>query len=211
MKFKWEPLLLMLAVVALGLWLVWGPGERAGMPESRPGARLLELRMGYQKGALEVVTDPGTNESTFRFLFRDGSASEVLTEREVRAVLPAEVVDRAAEAQTNWLFRVMNITSWASVAWVGLGLLAQAAFSARFLIQWIISEKERKSVVPEIFWWMSLAGGIGLFVYFAWRQDIVGVLGQSSGLVIYARNLRLIHKQRRRDRRKREAGAPTPR
>lgn len=207
MKMKWEPLLLMLAVVALGLWLVWGPGERAGMPEARPGARLLELRIGYQKGALEVVTDPASGEATFRFLFRDGSASAVLSEGAVRATLPGEVVDRAARAETNWLFRVMNITSWTSVAWVGLGLLAQAAFSARFLIQWIVSEKERKSVVPEVFWWMSLAGGIGLFVYFAWRQDIVGVLGQSSGLVIYARNLRLIHKQKRRERRKRESGA----
>jgi len=206
MKMKWEPLLLMLAVIALGLWLVWGPGERAGMPEARPGARLLDLRLGYQKGALEVVTTSPSNETSFRFLFRDGSASPVLTESQVREVLPAEVVARAARAETNWLFRVMNITSWTSVVWVGLGLLAQAAFSARFLIQWIVSEKERKSVVPEIFWWMSLAGGIGLFVYFAWRQDIVGVLGQSSGLVIYARNLRLIHKQKRREKRKREAG-----
>jgi lipid-A-disaccharide synthase-like uncharacterized protein len=66
------------------------------------------------------------------------------------------------------------------------------------MIQWIVSERQKQSVVPEAFWWLSLAGGIALFAYFAWRQDIVGVLGQTSGVVIYARNIRLIHKRRRR-------------
>jgi len=61
-----------------------------------------------------------------------------------------------------------------------------------------VSEKQRESVVPEAFWWLSLVGGVFLFVYFVWRQDIVGVLGQSSGVVIYARNLWLIRKRRRR-------------
>ncbi|HBS28641.1 MAG TPA: hypothetical protein DEB06_04120 [Phycisphaerales bacterium] len=196
----------MLAVIALGLWLVWGPGERAGTPEPRPGARLLDLRIGYQRGVLEVVPDSASGH-TFRFLFRDGSASPVLSEGAVRAVLPAEAVDRVLRTETNWVFRVLNITSWGSLLWVGIGLAAQAAFSARFLIQWIVSEKERRSVIPELFWWISLVGGVGLFAYFAWRQDIVGVLGQSSGLVIYARNLRLIHKQRRRDRRRSAAQA----
>ncbi|MEL7472603.1 MAG: lipid-A-disaccharide synthase N-terminal domain-containing protein, partial [Planctomycetota bacterium] len=67
--------------------------------------------------------------------------------------------------------------------------------------QWVVSEKKRQSVVPEAFWWLSLVGGAALFTYFVWRRDIVGVLGQSTGVVIYARNLRLIHKQRRRERR----------
>jgi lipid-A-disaccharide synthase-like uncharacterized protein len=54
--------------------------------------------------------------------------------------------------------------------------------------------------VPEIFWWFSFAGGLFLFVYFVWRKDIVGVLGQATGVVIYARNLRLIYKQHARAR-----------
>jgi lipid-A-disaccharide synthase-like uncharacterized protein len=74
-------------------------------------------------------------------------------------------------------------------------------------IQWLVSEKEKRSVVPEIFWWLSLVGGVTLFAYFAWRQDPVGILGQSSGLVIYARNLRLIYKQRRRAGREAESAA----
>jgi lipid-A-disaccharide synthase-like uncharacterized protein len=66
-------------------------------------------------------------------------------------------------------------------------------------VQWIVSEKNRRSEVPVLFWWFSLFGGICLFAYFVWRVDIVGVLGQSTGVVIYARNLRLIHKTRERE------------
>ncbi|HCT44595.1 MAG TPA: hypothetical protein DF699_05235 [Phycisphaerales bacterium] len=65
-------------------------------------------------------------------------------------------------------------------------------------VQWIISERSRISTVPEIFWWFSFIGGVCLFTYFVWRVDIVGVLGQSTGIVIYARNLKLIHKEKQR-------------
>ncbi|MCC6677363.1 MAG: lipid-A-disaccharide synthase N-terminal domain-containing protein [Phycisphaerales bacterium] len=96
------------------------------------------------------------------------------------------------------VFKLLNITSWASVAWVVMGLAGQLAFSGRMLLQWFLSEKRGQSVVPEVFWWLSLAGGAMLFAYFVWRRDLVAVLGQTSGLVIYARNLRLIGKHKRR-------------
>ncbi|MBL9032670.1 MAG: lipid-A-disaccharide synthase N-terminal domain-containing protein [Phycisphaerae bacterium] len=98
----------------------------------------------------------------------------------------------------NPVFRVLNITSWANVVWVGIGLGGQIAFSGRMLLQWFISERRRESVITESFWWFSLFGALALFSYFVWRQDPVGILGQASGIVIYARNLRLIHKRRRR-------------
>jgi lipid-A-disaccharide synthase-like uncharacterized protein len=44
------------------------------------------------------------------------------------------------------------------------------------------------------FWWMSLVGASMLLVYFIWRRDIVGILGQATGWFIYIRNLVLIHK-----------------
>ncbi|MAY73785.1 MAG: hypothetical protein CMJ31_03500 [Phycisphaerae bacterium] len=95
--------------------------------------------------------------------------------------------------------------------WVAVGLLGQAAFFGRMLAQWIMSEKRGESIVPEAFWWLSLIGGVSLFTYFVWRVDIVGVLGQSTGIVIYARNLRLIRKQRRRQARQAAANpAPIP-
>ncbi|MCC6428545.1 MAG: lipid-A-disaccharide synthase N-terminal domain-containing protein [Phycisphaerales bacterium] len=82
--------------------------------------------------------------------------------------------------------------------WVAIGFSGQLAFSFRMLIQWWVSEKRRESHVPMAFWLWSLVGSVMLFAYFIWRQDPVGVLGQCTGLVVYARNLRLIHKTRRR-------------
>jgi lipid-A-disaccharide synthase-like uncharacterized protein len=67
------------------------------------------------------------------------------------------------------------------------------------LLQWFVSEKRRESVVTIGFWWMSLIGGAILFTYFVWRQDIVGVLGQSTGVIIYARNIRLHYKKAQRE------------
>lgn len=206
---KWEPLLAMLGLIALGLWLVWGPGDRLGMPDPRPGARMVELRMYNDRGAVEIVDATADTPASFRLLFRDGSASPVLSADELRIVVPSGVVDRLLTAQPNLLFRVLNITGWGSLVWILIGFGGQAAFSGRFIVQWFVSEKQRQSVVPEAFWWMSLVGGVGLFTYFAWRQDIVGVLGQSSGLVIYARNIRLIHKLRKRNARKAAAEGGT--
>jgi lipid-A-disaccharide synthase-like uncharacterized protein len=75
------------------------------------------------------------------------------------------------------------------------GLLAQLMFTMRFLIQWIVSERARKSMVPVAFWYFSLLGGIMLFIYAVWRQDPVIMLGQATGIIIYARNLILIYRE----------------
>ncbi|QOJ01898.1 MAG: lipid-A-disaccharide synthase N-terminal domain-containing protein [Phycisphaeraceae bacterium] len=115
-----------------------------------------------------------------------------------RAAFGPAVYEEVSASRTNWVFRLFNITSWAGVAWVGLGLLGQFAFTGRMLIQWFVSEQNRRSTVPAVFWWLSLVGAGALFAYFTWRQDVVGVLGQASGVVIYVRNLRLIGKERRR-------------
>ncbi|HEY7542748.1 MAG TPA: lipid-A-disaccharide synthase N-terminal domain-containing protein [Methylomirabilota bacterium] len=73
--------------------------------------------------------------------------------------------------------------------WLGVGFLGQAFFSARFLIQWIASERRGKSVVPRAFWYFSIGGGLTLFFYALWRRDPVFILGQGAGLFVYARNL----------------------
>lgn len=80
--------------------------------------------------------------------------------------------------------------------WIAIGFLGQAMFSARFLVQWIASERARESIVPEVFWYFSLAGGAILFAYAIWRLDPVFMLGQGSGLLIYARNIHLIWKRK---------------
>lgn len=81
--------------------------------------------------------------------------------------------------------------------WLGIGFLGQALFSARFVIQWLASERMRRSVVPHAFWWFSLAGGVTLLAYASWRGDPVFVLGQGLGLFVYLRNLMLIRRHRR--------------
>ncbi len=80
--------------------------------------------------------------------------------------------------------------------WLGVGLIGQAIFSARFIVQWLISEKEKRSVIPVVFWYLSLLGGITLLLYSIYKRDIVFILGQSTGVLIYSRNLFLIQRER---------------
>jgi lipid-A-disaccharide synthase-like uncharacterized protein len=86
---------------------------------------------------------------------------------------------------------------WAStpateIAWLGIGFLAQLLFSMRFIVQWIASERARRSIVPETFWYFSLFGGALLFAYAIYRLDPVFMLGQGMGLIIYGRNIYFI-------------------
>lgn len=81
--------------------------------------------------------------------------------------------------------------------WIAIGFFAQIMFSARFLIQWIASERAGRSVVPVAFWFFSIAGGAILFVYALYRRDPVFIAGQGAGLLIYARNLWLIFREKR--------------
>ena len=76
-----------------------------------------------------------------------------------------------------------------------LGMLGQALFFSRFLVQWLASEKRGRSVVPLSFWYLSIGGGGLLLVYAFWRKDPVIVLGQAVGLFVYVRNLMLIHRR----------------
>jgi len=80
--------------------------------------------------------------------------------------------------------------------WIGVGLLGQAMFSARMLLQWIASERRRRSVVPRAFWYFSIAGGITLLLYAIYRKDPVFIVGQGAGLLVYARNVYFIHARR---------------
>jgi lipid-A-disaccharide synthase-like uncharacterized protein len=79
--------------------------------------------------------------------------------------------------------------------WVLFGFLGQAAFSARFIVQWIVSEKNKVSTIPIAFWYLSLLGGLILCIYAFYKKDPVFFIGQGSGLVVYIRNLVLIKKK----------------
>ena len=81
--------------------------------------------------------------------------------------------------------------------WVVLGFIAQAFFTMRFVVQWLASERARRSVVPVAFWFFSLGGGFLLLVYALYRRDPVFIAGQAFGLLVYARNLHFIMKGKR--------------
>jgi lipid-A-disaccharide synthase-like uncharacterized protein len=81
--------------------------------------------------------------------------------------------------------------------WLAVGFLAQAIFSARFIVQWIASERARKSIVPVAFWFISVAGGSLLLAYAVHIRDPVFIVGQAAGVLIYTRNLFLIHGEKK--------------
>lgn len=132
------------------------------------------------------------DDSTFEYVVRrDDGQTESLTPHEY-----AERLYTSQDPNPGWLYRVMNIDNPIGIAWVLLGLFGQVLFACRMLVQWLTSEHQKRSVVPVEFWWLSLGGGSMLLVYFIWRQDVVGILGQATGWLIYSRNLYFIYVQR---------------
>jgi lipid-A-disaccharide synthase-like uncharacterized protein len=91
--------------------------------------------------------------------------------------------------------------------WLLVGLLGQALFASRFILQWFKSEMEGRSVIPVNFWYCSLGGGVVLLLYAIHKLDPVFIIGQGSGLVVYSRNLYLIFREREALRRAAESAA----
>ena len=81
--------------------------------------------------------------------------------------------------------------------WLAIGLVGQALFSARFIVQWLQSERVKKSVIPSAFWYFSMAGGVTLLAYAIHRRDPVFIIGQGTGLIIYFRNLQFLWRARK--------------
>ncbi len=81
--------------------------------------------------------------------------------------------------------------------WVLLGFIAQAMFTARFLVQWIASERAGHSVIPVAFWIFSIFGGALLLIYALYRKDAVFIAGQAFSFFVYARNLYFVMRDRK--------------
>jgi len=82
-------------------------------------------------------------------------------------------------------------------AWLAFGLIGQVVFGARFIVQWIASERKKESHIPIVFWYLSIAGGIITTAYAIHKRDAVFIIGQGAGLIVYIRNLMLIYRAQR--------------
>jgi len=196
---KTGPVLAMIALMFVGLWLVLQPTLNREASDFQ-----------VQVGAVELRAQK-LDDGSYLFV----SPEDLAARGPMTASQLASTVDERVEAWNarpsieRTLLGFFNISSWFNFTWVAIGLVGQSAFFGRMFVQWVVSEKKRRSEVPELFWWFSLMGGVCLFTYFVWRVDVVGVLGQSTGVVIYSRNLRLIHKHRKREARY-AAAVPEP-
>jgi lipid-A-disaccharide synthase-like uncharacterized protein len=186
------PIVAMVALLFVGMWLVLQPTLRRGNFD-------FEVRIGSMEILLARM--PDSEPPSYRVISPSEMAGTIIP--------PDQLDDFIADRLDSWLGRpswertllgFFNITRWSTFGWVMIGLAGQAAFFGRMFIQWVISERSRVSTVTVLLWCFSFAGGLFLFIYFVWRKDIVGVLGQATGVVIYARNLRLIHKEHARAR-----------
>ena len=91
----------------------------------------------------------------------------------------------------------LNGMNHVDAIWLAVGLIGQSLFMMRFVVQWIHSERHRKSVIPVSFWYLSLLGGLIVLAYGLHRAEPVIILGQLPGTFVYARNLMLIHREKR--------------
>jgi len=182
----------MVAVMGVSVWLVLSLQTPASPPT--PGATMFELVLANRKIKVEQfrTEESDAGEFTYRFRNHPDVPPVPLSPSEFEATIS----DLGGTNPRSILLRAFNVTGFNSLLWIGLGLGGQLLFSGRMVVQWLTSEKKQRSVVPPAFWYMSLGGGLLLAAYFIWRQDLIGVLGQSSGLVIYARNIRLLYKNR---------------
>lgn len=157
--------------------LVWLGGASEGEePSFRFSDRIVTIEVAPEDGGGLRATFAGWEEG------REGLTGEELL---------AEIHQRKRDLP--WIYGLLDVTSMAGVLWVLFGFAGQGVFTARMVVQWRASEKARSSIVPPAFWWLSILGASMLMVYFVWRKEIVGFIGQSTGWFVYVRNLWFIY------------------
>jgi lipid-A-disaccharide synthase-like uncharacterized protein len=173
-------------LVALGAWVVYSLNETRTITHPGGVEVTLQLPDARDKAVLYKNAD-----GHYRFVITQGDGQvRELTADEVAAVMHRDRTSR------SWGQKLLNVSNPAGYIWVGLGLLGQVLFTGRMIVQWLVSEKHGESRVPPMFWWMSLAGSSMLMLYFLWRRDPIGLLGQGFGWFIYIRNLWMIYHPR---------------
>ncbi len=173
------------AFLFVGAWLAVGEDWLRGEPAAGPPR--FEWILDGRKVPVEVRGVEGAYE--YRVLGGGHEDEGWIPGDRFQSLVLAET---ARQSERHVVLRFFNASSWASFVWVLVGLTGQLCFFGRMFLQWLASERASASVVPPVFWWLSLFGGVCLLSYFVWRLDPIGVLGQSTGVAVYLRNLWLI-------------------
>ena len=170
-------------LVGLGVWVYFSLTETK---PARPGGVEVTVQLANARDKVLLYRNA---ENHYRFLVHQDDGQMV-------DLSPEEIAVRMHRDRTarSWGQTLLNISSPAGYIWVGLGFLGQVLFTGRMIVQWLVSEKHKRSVVPPIFWWMSLAGSTMLMAYFLWRRDPIGLLGQAFGWFIYLRNIWMFYR-----------------
>ena len=170
--------------LAMGVWVYFSLTETTGI--TKPGGVEVTVQLPEASDKAILYQD---DQGHYHFIvqMKDHSQRD-LSADELAAMMQRDRVNR------SWGQKLLNVSNPFGYVWVGLGFLGQVLFTGRMVVQWIVSEKSKKSVVPPIFWWMSLIGSSMLMAYFLWRRDPIGLLGQTFGWFIYVRNLWLIYR-----------------
>lgn len=179
-RLRFEIVLVFAVIAPLVFWLM------LSMAELVPALGEAPYQLSDRLSSLQVEGEG----QAMRVVFGEGAQARYLPEEFL-----ADLRDRVSENH-GWrrLFVLLDITSWTSLLWVFFGLLGQSLFLARMLVQWVASERAKSSVVPPAFWWLSLVGSTMLMIYFIWRVEIIGFIGQSTGWFVYLRNLYFIYR-----------------
>lgn len=186
MKKRWTLAIEVVLLLAVAAW-AGNMYFSNHAPASKDEVAIKIQLPGMQDGATLFKNADGA--SMYRVYTKDGNPIDYSADDFARRLL------EAGRSRSAWE-KVLNISSPEGAAWVIIGLLGQVLFTGRMVVQLLASEKEKKSVVPPAFWWMSLVGASMLLIYFGWRRDPIGLLGQSFGWFIYIRNLYLIYSKK---------------
>jgi len=171
-------------LIAMGVWVYFSLTETTGI--TKPGGVEVTVQLPEASDRAILYQDESGHH---RFVIQMKDHSQ----RDLSADELAEMMQRD-RVNRSWGQKLLNVSNPFGYVWVGLGFLGQVLFTGRMVVQWIVSEKSKKSVVPPVFWWMSLIGSSMLMGYFLWRRDPIGLLGQTFGWFIYVRNLWLIYR-----------------
>lgn len=145
-----------------------------------PGAVRADIKLSDSRA--QVYVKRQADGSYQYFICRAGEAPQAATLDQ----LTDEIYHSARAGAMGSVFGGGSTTV---IFWLSLGLFGQVLFTGRMIVQWIASERKGTSIVPPMFWWMSLVGSLLLLSYFMWRRDPIGLLGQAFGSFVYLRNI----------------------